>query len=441
VAVIAPPAPNANKVRELARFQAVSPKPRYVGQRCLIGGNYTSIGTGGQAANNASRARQSVVTADDLGCLQVEWCNLILNAGAASTSGAAVTVTASIEYPSGTIAATLTFGGSASGTLPVSGTLLSDLVRIYIPAGARFWVRTFATVTAGQAIPTGFLPIITSPFVEYGANGVSGTLTDHTATATNASLNSATSTFGANAVHGFPLNPATGGVLLVTDSLGFGRGDSADGTNASPTGDGSGNMGPYQRALANAGIGMCKVCKSGQLARDVTTSVANRAWQDMIRGATSVIVQLGTNDLGTNVTFTTTQGYLMEIYSWCASHGVRVIPCTLPPRATDGTNSAVFTPSSLTNGFGATSWATSDLKALNDWIRTLPTLYPWVGGVIDGYSQVVSNNDPRLWKTNDSTTRWTTDGTHWSIANGTTTGGIEVVRDYTAGLISSGIIA
>jgi hypothetical protein len=432
-----PPPMSAKRIKELARTQTGIPRPRYVGNRGAIGGSYTAIGTGGQAGNYVSRARQAFVAGADLGGVQVEWANVQFNAGAASTSLNAITITASVEYPSGTIAATMTFNGSASGSCPVNGTLLSDLAQVYIPAGATAFIRTYAVVTSGQVIPASFLPI--TALGEYNATGTN-TLTDHTTSAATNSTGSATAGFGYQAVHGLSCDAGAAAVALINDSLGWGRGDHADGTNATPTGDGLGNFGPFQRALSAAGIGHARINKSGLLARDIVASSTNRAWKNLVRGATTAIVQLGTNDIGTNVGYATLQSYLMEIYTWCACQGVRVVPCTLPPRASAGTNTVALTPSSLTNGFGVTSWATSDLKAINDWIRSLPTTLPYVPGVIDGYSAVASTVDPRLWKTNDATTRWQTDGTHWAIANASTTGGIEVVRDLTTAAIARGVI-
>lgn len=64
--------------------------------------------------------------------------------------GAASTVTAAIEYPSGTFSQ-VKFSGSTSGTVPNNSFLVSDPVTITIPAGAYFFVRVFGTNSVGVA--------------------------------------------------------------------------------------------------------------------------------------------------------------------------------------------------------------------------------------------------------------------------------------------------
>lgn len=64
-------------------------------------------------------------------------------------AGSSATFTAAIEYPSGTIAAVITFGGATSGTVADGGTLQSDLVPVNIPIGAPFFVRTWMSCAAG----------------------------------------------------------------------------------------------------------------------------------------------------------------------------------------------------------------------------------------------------------------------------------------------------
>lgn len=64
--------------------------------------------------------------------------------------GAAMTITASIEYPAGTLTQIL-FSGIAAGTIADGGMLLSDFVTlsIPIPCGERYWIRAFLQNSAG----------------------------------------------------------------------------------------------------------------------------------------------------------------------------------------------------------------------------------------------------------------------------------------------------
>lgn len=60
--------------------------------------------------------------------------------------GAAATVTASIEYPSGTIHKQITFNtGAPSVSIPNISTAFSDYMTVSIPNGATFWVRVYYT--------------------------------------------------------------------------------------------------------------------------------------------------------------------------------------------------------------------------------------------------------------------------------------------------------
>lgn len=70
------------------------------------------------------------------------------NDGSEANNGASTTCTASIEYPVGTFTQVL-FSGSAIGTNPAGGTLLSDWVNVTIPNGAEFYVRLWTNNATG----------------------------------------------------------------------------------------------------------------------------------------------------------------------------------------------------------------------------------------------------------------------------------------------------
>lgn len=62
--------------------------------------------------------------------------------GPETAPGGASTIKASVEYPAG-VFTQIMFGGSATGTIPDGGMLLSDYVNITIPNGEKFWIRIF----------------------------------------------------------------------------------------------------------------------------------------------------------------------------------------------------------------------------------------------------------------------------------------------------------
>lgn len=71
--------------------------------------------------------------------------------GAESAVGAPTTMTATVEYPVGTIDARLTFGGSNTGSIPDGRVLCSDPTRlpVTIPVGPTFNIRMWGNNTAG----------------------------------------------------------------------------------------------------------------------------------------------------------------------------------------------------------------------------------------------------------------------------------------------------
>lgn len=65
------------------------------------------------------------------------------------TGGGAATYTAAIEYPSGTIAAQITWGGSATKSAADNEVFLSDFAAVNIPKGDVFFVRVWRSSSVG----------------------------------------------------------------------------------------------------------------------------------------------------------------------------------------------------------------------------------------------------------------------------------------------------
>lgn len=95
--------------------------------------------------------------------------------------GAAMTVTASIEFPAGTFTQ-MKFGGSATGTVPDNDLLVSDLVALAIPKGSQFWDRSYRQCTAGIVTSAGDWRVALGDSTRLGTSGItdqtmSGTVT------------------------------------------------------------------------------------------------------------------------------------------------------------------------------------------------------------------------------------------------------------------------
>lgn len=164
--------------------------------------------------------------------------------------GATSTITASIEYPSGTFTQ-ITFSGSASGTIPSIGTLLGTAT-VTIAKGDWFWVRAFINNAGGIVFSLGG--------IGSGAGNVPGNfnlgdvldsavsgLTDNTMGGAYTAT-SGTSRYSPIIIAAQTALPA---VLVIGDSKAYGENDA---------GDNSGDIGETQRwlhpffATANWGV-------------------------------------------------------------------------------------------------------------------------------------------------------------------------------------------
>lgn len=179
-----------------------------------------------------------------------------------SVSGT-TTITAAIEYPASTYTQ-VKFSGSASGSLTGGALLLSDAVTVSIPAGAQFWVRTYATNATGLPVQWGGTgenaPVVDNAnFADYAAAAASG-LSDNT-------LGGAYGTQTANTLFAPNLivaNTTQKAFLLIGDSRCHGARDTADS---------SGDTGELARSIGPA-CGYTKYACGGLMVNHVALSNA-----------------------------------------------------------------------------------------------------------------------------------------------------------------------
>lgn len=131
--------------------------------------------------------------------------------------GAVMTVSASVEYPAGVFTQIL-FSGSADGTIPDGGVLLSDVATVVIPTGATFWIRQWLRCTGGMIVSSQIT--IAGDRMVRGVSGIAdqtmgGTIGSGTAAALNFPL----------AIIGTMTQPS---VLLLGDSVAQGLGMAPD---------------------------------------------------------------------------------------------------------------------------------------------------------------------------------------------------------------------
>ncbi len=141
--------------------------------------------------------------------------------------GATLTLTASVEYPVG-VFTQVRFSGSASGTISPGSNRASDTVSLEIPEGAEFWVRTYATCSAGVVHTynvSGNDQSANSNAHQsrFGASGVSDVTMGGTITSMSQSTGLA---YGPMAIVGATTKPS---VVIYGDSIALGHGDQADG--------------------------------------------------------------------------------------------------------------------------------------------------------------------------------------------------------------------
>ncbi|HTV26815.1 MAG TPA: peptidoglycan-binding protein [Xanthobacteraceae bacterium] len=328
-----------------------------------------------------------------------------INGSAASEQlmAKSATTTASIEYPVGTFTQ-VTFGGSATGTIPAGGTLVSDPVSVTIPSGAEFYVRVFfenasGIVYSGKGDPS---------FGDATTIGTS-TVQDQTMGGTVAN-NAGSEMYAPAAIIGTTTEPS---VFIVGDSRIYGNDDPSDDT--------SGDAGEVARAIGpnfayvNAGASGLRTDFLVNFLNADEPSDANM--YKLASYASDIINETGVVDVILGSTTPQIENNLATLWSLFPP-GIPVYQTTMPPytTSTDGWTTLV---NQTPNSDDAARIAT------DDWIRTTPL---GLAGYFEVANLMESAQDSGLWKVPG----YTTDGVHE-----TTTGNIDI---ETSGLFATSTI-
>lgn len=307
--------------------------------------------------------------------------------------GAASTITASIEYPSGTFSQ-LKFSGSASGTIPDLGILSSDYLAVSIPAFTLFWVRIFVSSTAGVLYNTQ-LNTFYGEACAFAVSGLSdltmgGTITDSGLVRVNM----------ASAIVGRTSNPSA---IVVGDSICVGAGS-----------DGTGNQNTAGSTAAGYDGRLGIICQSfsttfpflnlGTGSESATNWNAHALGRNqLIRLSKYFICQLGVNDFG-NLSKTAAQtiSALQGIYSLTDPLQKRY-QSTITPQSSS-------TDSWVTTG-NQTAVNQTAHAGFNSSLRAGTTGLPLTGSY-DLASVVESAQDTDLWAVNGVANFGTSDGLH-----------------------------
>lgn len=396
--------------------QQFLPKLRAQG-KCLVAGNFTAYGGG---TDTTYRARQAFPTGPSPICgVAIELGQWLMNAGNVqnSASANAVTYTASVEYPIGTILGVITWNGQQSVALNPGATVRSDVCDVYIPPNVIPYIRIFGSFAAGGTVPGSWFPERTVYPGECSQVGVG--LADNTQIPSDPYTGYGLQAgYGCTGIFTYQTNP-TPSICVIGDSLSLGVGDDPTGLAGFPTGDGYFNFGFIQRAFSAAGIACQKFTKSGMCGYNMIGSGGSYAtlWDQSLSGHSSATILFGTNDLTiSGVLAANVIATLTELYNRCASRGLRVVPITLPPRTTGtftaagGAGQTAYLGSYNANAFAY--GANSDRALINAFIRSAPQNFPNIAGIIDFANCVEPTQNCGYWGLTPGGLPTTTGGTH-----------------------------
>lgn len=219
---------------------------------------------------------------DNVTSLQLVIPNFSVLSGVESTNAGTTSITASIEYPTGTFTQ-VKFGGLVTASV-TAAYIISDPVTVTIPLGAVFYDRIFRSNVSGLSFSFWSVGFAGQPGISTGDNFNYITATDQTmsGSVTNASDWIGTTHFSPAAIIAQTRKPS---VFLLGDSRVFG---SADTYNA------SGDLGELARTIGpsfgyiNAGI---EGDRASSFISSHTSRLAISAY------CSHVILELGVNDI------------------------------------------------------------------------------------------------------------------------------------------------
>lgn len=103
-----------------------------------------SVPTSFSGSLHAWMNRSLHIAVDNITSLQAIWGNWWADNAGEHATGAASTITASIEYPAG-VFTQIKFNGATQGSIASGANIVCDACAVNIPKGAQFWVRAYLT--------------------------------------------------------------------------------------------------------------------------------------------------------------------------------------------------------------------------------------------------------------------------------------------------------
>ena len=368
----------------------------------MVSGSAQSNGT-----DTGVNSRAAYTAVSDMGLVQAQYMNSGTSVNGEGTplqtAGYPITVTAAIEYPSGTIIP-FTFNGQISTVISEFGLIASDPANIFIPTGATFWIRTFCSVTSGNKWwGIGWAP---------GGSTASGGTSQSDLTQSGTITGSYSPAFLPLAVRGQHLSANTLRVCGIGDSIMAGYQDNGN------------ELGWFGRTFT--GYRYLKMGQSGEKISYGGSETVHTLRLAVARGCNAGFAVYGTNDFGNGYSAAATEQNLMQLFRQMAAQGMTCYGATIPPLTTSTDNWATTTNQTVT--------ANESVRvAINDWLRAgMPlnssTLAPVAVGtsgaliagntghpvkrVYDLCSVCETSQDSGIWKANGTAYTYTPDGTH-----------------------------
>lgn len=264
------------------------------------------------------------------------------------------TATASVEYPIGATPVQVFFGGAPSVTVtPGRVVMRSDPLPIYIPAGARYAVKTYVTWTPGTFWLTSWL---SSTFIgEWTALGTN--LTDNTLNNTVLTPTGSTQGF-APLVFAVP-STRTPVIGFLGDSITLGQQDQPEPIAQTFS---------WQRGLQGA-VPSVNLSIGGNTMPLYLSRMEGRNL--VLRNAvTHLVMSLGVNDIDGGTTLSAMQSNFQAIVGPFLARGVKVHAMTITPDTTSTDNFLTYanqtavSASADTVRMGYNAWLRANWKAL-----------------------------------------------------------------------------
>lgn len=231
----------------------------------------------------------------------------------------------------------VTFGGSASVTLPAGGEITSDAITTTIPANARLLISEYLPGAVKSAT-------IHYNALETNYNSAAG---DHAADGGNYAVNN-TFVFSAF-LAGVEVNSSAATTVALGDSITDGIGSAPDSDSRWP--DYLSYRLAGSRGIANAGIA------GNQLLNDQMTgngyAAANRFFRDVVgaTGVKNVVILEGINDINGGATATNVENALKQLVTMAHQYGLKAYVSTLTPAG------------------GRSADVETNHQAVNNWVR------------------------------------------------------------------------